>query len=367
MRNLLNLSAVILLCMLSLFFTQLDIQFMLALLCAVILCCLCFLLENRIAFSMVALCFFAVSVFIPAFLSFYPVSAYCLFSKRLYGLLAAGGGLFCFLSLTAGHPPFLLFLLEALGFFFAILLAWETGEGQALRELLKNTQDDSAERDLLLTEKNRSLLENQDYEIYTATLKERNRIAREIHDNVGHLLSRSILLTGAAKTVNKSEALSPTLDSLDATLNSAMDSIRKSVHDLRDEAVNLDDTVRSLIKDFTFCPVSYLYDAGHNIPKDIKYSFISIIKEALSNIIRHSDATQVTITLREHPAMYQLCVEDNGMKIRERGADQTFRSSGGGMGLANIQERVEKLSGYFHIFTENGFKILITIPKEAGK
>ena len=179
--------------------------------------------------------------------------------------------------------------------------------------------------------------------------------------------SRSILLTGAAKTVNKSEALSPTLDSLDATLNSAMDSIRKSVHDLRDEAVNLDDTVRSLIKDFTFCPVSYLYDAGHNIPKDIKYSFISIIKEALSNIIRHSDATQVTITLREHPAMYQLCVEDNGMKIRERRPDQTFRSSGGGMGLANIQERVEKLGGYFHIFTENGFKILITIPKEAGK
>ena len=71
MRNLLNLSAVILLCMLSLFFTQLDIRFMLALLCAVILCCLCFLLENRIAFSMVALCFFAVSVFIPAFLFFW--------------------------------------------------------------------------------------------------------------------------------------------------------------------------------------------------------------------------------------------------------------------------------------------------------
>ena len=178
MRNLLNLSAVILLCMFSLFFTQLDIRFVLALLCTVILCCLCFLIENRIAFTPVVLCFFAVSVFVPAFLFFYPAAAYCLFSRKQYGLLAAGGGLFCFLSLTEGHPPYLLLLLEALGFFFAILLAWETGEGQALRELLKNTQDDSAERDLLLTEKNRSLLENQDYEIYTATLKERNRIAR---------------------------------------------------------------------------------------------------------------------------------------------------------------------------------------------
>ena len=52
----------------------------------------------------------------------------------------------------------------------------------------RKTRDDSKERNLLLHEKNRSLIEKQDYEIYTATLQERNRIAREIHDNVGHLL-----------------------------------------------------------------------------------------------------------------------------------------------------------------------------------
>jgi signal transduction histidine kinase len=42
-------------------------------------------------------------------------------------------------------------------------------------------------------------MEKQDYEIYLATLRERNRIAREIHDNVGHMLSRSILQIGALK------------------------------------------------------------------------------------------------------------------------------------------------------------------------
>ena len=45
----------------------------------------------------------------------------------------------------------------------------------------------------MLTQKNKDLLEKQDYEIHVATLKERNRIAREIHDNVGHMLSRSLL------------------------------------------------------------------------------------------------------------------------------------------------------------------------------
>ena len=63
---------------------------------------------------------------------------------------------------------------------------------------LKRTRDDSRERDLLLSQKNKALLEKQDYEIYNATLKERNRIAREIHDNVGHVLSKFILMLGAA-------------------------------------------------------------------------------------------------------------------------------------------------------------------------
>lgn len=48
---------------------------------------------------------------------------------------------------------------------------------------------------------------NQDYEIYLATLKERNRIAREIHDNVGHMLTRSILQLGALSVINKDETV----------------------------------------------------------------------------------------------------------------------------------------------------------------
>ncbi len=61
----------------------------------------------------------------------------------------------------------------------------------------------SEEHTLLLSEKNKALLEKQDYEIYAATLRERNRIAREIHDNVGHVLSRSILMTAACKPIKK--------------------------------------------------------------------------------------------------------------------------------------------------------------------
>ena len=273
-------------------------------------------------------------------------------------MLIPGGILFLLLGSVYGHLSPVLIFLELFCFLAAFFLEKNTDRCEFLEEELRRTQDDSKERDILLTEKNRTLLEKQDYEIYNATLRERNRIAREIHDNVGHLLSRSILLVGAAKTVNKDTALTPALNSLDDSLNLAMDSIRKSVHDLRDDAVNMEDAIRMLIKDFTFCPVDFSFDCSPAVPKDVKYSFISITKEALANVIRHSNATKVTIRLREHPALYQLCISDNG-------AGSCKASSGNGMGLANMKERIIKLNGQIHFHTENGFQIWITVPKEA--
>ena len=68
-----------------------------------------------------------------------------------------------------------------------------------------------------------------------ATLKERNRIAREIHDNVGHMLSRAILQMGALSTVYEEEPLHGQLLKVNDTLNLAMNNIRESVHDLHDD------------------------------------------------------------------------------------------------------------------------------------
>ena len=70
---------------------------------------------------------------------------------------------------------------------------------------LHRTRDDSIELEEMLKSKNQALLQEQDQQVHLATLAERNRIAREIHDNVGHLLSRGILLLGAIVTVNKDE------------------------------------------------------------------------------------------------------------------------------------------------------------------
>ena len=362
MKNAVNCGLVMLLCMFSLFFVQPDLPYVLAFLCALILCSADLFLEEDRTYTAGCLVFFTAAVFVPAIRYFYPAVCYGLFRRRLYIPAAIAIVLYLILNLVYRQPETLLVCLDLFGFAVCFLLASISRERDSLQDTLRRTMDDSTERDLLLTEKNRTLMEKQDYEIYTATLRERNRIAREIHDNVGHLLSRSILLAGAAKTVNRDEALSPTLDSLDQTLNAAMDNIRSSVHDLRDDAVNLDEAVRSLIDDFTFCPVTYCYDAGRVIPRDVKYSFISITKEALSNIMRHSNASKASVTIREHPALYQLCIEDNGTKVRNSAGNSPVAENG--MGLANMKERTDKLHGTIHISAEDGFRILVTIPKK---
>ena len=66
---------------------------------------------------------------------------------------------------------------------------------------------------------------------------------------------------------------------------------------------------------------------GYDIPKEIKYSFIAITKEALNNVMRHSNANEVKILAREHPGLYQLIIEDNGTldeRIRPNGDREEY-------------------------------------------
>lgn len=228
-------------------------------------------------------------------------------------------------------------------------------------------RDDSTEINLLLKEKNKNLLINQNYEINNATLTERNRIAREIHDNVGHMLSRAIMITGAIKVVNKNENLYNSIDNLEECLSNAMTNIRESVHNLHNNSISLQNTVQKIVDDFKFCNINLTYDMTDHIPNDVKYAFITIIKESLTNIEKHSNATSAKLTLREHPAMYQLIIHDNGSIISEFDSSiydtENYLSTSTGIGLNNIYSRIHMLKGTIKIYTDNGFCIFISVPK----
>lgn len=312
------------------------------------------------------------SLWIPDLLLFFPLLLYQTLSAGLFPLAVVEFPFWGLLAFRFHKFPEFLCLAGIFGFILEFFLWSHTRQYEILTRNFRQSRDDSEEHALLLSEKNKALLEKQDYEIYAATLRERNRIAREIHDNVGHVLSRSILMTAACKTINKNEALDPLLGNLEESLNGAMNSIRSSVHDLHDDAVNLEDAIKGLVKDFSFCPVTLTYDMSRQVPREVKYSLISITKEGLSNVMRHSNADSVNILLREHPALYQLCIEDNGTlgsKIPDIQTDadsNKMETVSGGMGLSNIRDRVKALGGTVQITQEKGFRIFVTIPKSGS-
>ena len=223
-------------------------------------------------------------------------------------------------------------------------------------EKLTLLRDEVAGKNRQLSEQNVRLVQAQDNEIHLATLKERNRIAREIHDNVGHMLTRSLLQSGALIVINKDEQLREPLESLRSTLDSAMTSIRESVHDLHDDSIDLkkviEDSISAVDSRFT---VTLDCDVSGNMAGNVKLCMIGVVKEGLSNAVKHSGGDRINIVIREHPAFYQLMLEDNGScsEIKESG-----------IGLKNMRDRAAALKGRISFTpSADGFKIFMSVPK----
>lgn len=244
---------------------------------------------------------------------------------------------------------------------FAIMLSYFTEQLLGYQMKLHSMRDASMEHDMLMEQMNHQLIEKQNAQIYNATLKERNRIAREIHDNVGHMITRSILQVGVIGVINTDEKLKAPISDLKSTLDTAMDSIRKSVHDLYDESVDLRQALAKLKPTDSAFAFSLEYDCEDDVPRDVKYAFIAIAKEAVNNAVKHSNGDEIRIIVREHPAFYQLEIMDNGTTADER---RISGETGDGIGIKNIKERVAAIGGIMRIKADDGFRIFVTLMKK---
>lgn len=241
----------------------------------------------------------------------------------------------------------------------AVYLSVRSRKLMEMRREARLMRDAGVERERNLNDKNRDLMARQDYEVHVATLKERNRIAREIHDNVGHMLTRSILQVGAMMTVYREEPLHGQLESINQTLDTAMNNIRESVHDIYDESIDLKQSVTDAVEPVRGkLEVKIDYDMSESVPRNVKYAFISTVKEAVSNVVKHSDGDMIHIILREHPALYQLCIDDNGSISR------LPQGLSDGIGLRNMRARAEEIGGNIRFEADKGFHIFISVPKK---
>lgn len=239
--------------------------------------------------------------------------------------------------------------------FFAIYLFNKTKDLDISQKQRIILRDQDTEKQLQLKKKNDFLYQQMENQVHMAILTERNRIAREIHDHVGHMISSCILQVGAITTIVKKEEEKMLLRQLKSTLDEAMNQIRSSVHNIFDESVDLKFEMEKIIKILENFQVDFLYDISTELEKEIKFSILAVVKEATNNIVKYSNGDKVLLQFREHPAFYQLIISDNGTKKA---------SNSDGMGLNSMSERIEKLNGIFRINQERGFEIFVSIPKK---
>ncbi|WP_167957335.1 sensor histidine kinase [Anaerosporobacter faecicola] len=333
------------------------------LLLVLILTCLSTITEKQQLHVGIFVLYLIASSFYPILLYYLPVMVYDVFTVESQSAIvfAIIPFIINFDFYYSNHILFF-FVMVLIG----LLIKYRSEQAQNLITEYNHLRDDTKELEIILEKQNQTLLDNQDIEITAAMLSERNRISKEIHDNIGHLLSRSLLQIGALLTITKEEITRETLTSLRDSISEGMDSIRNSIHNMHDDSIDLYNAIYKLTSEFTFCHISFIYDLSNQPDAKVKSCLISIVKEALNNIIKHSNATNVSVKLLEHPAMYQLIISDNGTLTSTVKWYLSQNKTGDGMGLQSMADRIKSFQGNFNILTDHGFEIFITIPKQEG-
>lgn len=217
----------------------------------------------------------------------------------------------------------------------------------------------------------------------TATLQERNRISREIHDALGHSLTASNLYLEAALRLLKTdpEEAIELLQDAKRLGSETLKAVRDSVTTLRSEdplksqplvpaiELLLQDWSRSskIIPTFTFSP--NLPD----LPESLKVAIYRIIQEALTNISKYAQARQVEIHLSASPpAQSSLAlISMLNLRIQDNGVGFIPSQNRTGFGLQGIEERAKVLGGILKIETAIGqgccIEVKIPIPKPISQ
>ncbi len=198
-----------------------------------------------------------------------------------------------------------------------------------------------------------------------ATLEERNRIAREIHDSLGHSLTAlNLQLETALKLWQSNPAKAQTFLGRAKELGSkALKDVRQSVSTMRSNPLqeqSLERAIAILSEDFHrsngILPI-YQNNLKYPLPAEINTSIYRIIQESLTNISKHANATEVKLELMTTRGSLRLIIQDNG-----RGFD--LKQNTTGFGLQSMRDRTLALGGEFNIKSSpgSGCQITVDIP-----
>lgn len=295
----------------------------------------------------IALLYFLVNISFVAILGIvWIVQATEIFPIRTTGWLLLGSvTLFTFSQLFHWGDTSLMLAITGsvtLGLFhlFAVIATHRARREQELRE-----ETAALNRELLAT---RELLTEHSRQT------ERLRIARDLHDLLGHHLTAQILQLEVATHLTEGQGRQKVEQAL-ALGKLLLSDLRTAVSELREDApINFHDAVMKLVSDIpgVKLELDFSTDLGEI---QLAETLLRCTREALTNVLRHSNASHCKISFSDDRANYILRIHDNGPK---------HDSIVAGNGLKGIKERVEEAGGSVRWRSESGFMLEITLPSK---
>jgi signal transduction histidine kinase/ligand-binding sensor domain-containing protein len=202
--------------------------------------------------------------------------------------------------------------------------------------------------------------------------RERQRIARDIHDDLGAGLTQIILLSdnlGAAPGYSSmGEKMVQEIASRARSLTRSMDEVVWAINPRNDSLESLMTYLNKFAQEFLVkAGVHCRWDVPIELPNlqlsaETRHNLYLASKEALNNIVKHAKATEVWIRLEFGQDKFCLMVEDNGQGLKTEGKPKS------GNGLFNIQQRLEEIHGHYEIASVagKGTRVKFTVPIKAN-
>lgn len=198
-----------------------------------------------------------------------------------------------------------------------------------------------------------------------------HRLARELHDEAGQLLtSVHLALHDVARGLPP--ATRERLTEIGALLDRIELQLRRLSHELRPailDDLGLVPAIRFLsdgVSQRSGIAIRVNASTRGRLPREIENTLYRVVQEALSNSARHSRASRAAVSLRQEGGLVRCSIWDDGVGLTDQGGPSSERERG--IGLAGIRERVAPLSGTVEIQSGNrrGTEVSVTIPMEAS-
>jgi len=203
-----------------------------------------------------------------------------------------------------------------------------------------------------------------------AVVQERQRLARELHDSITQLLYSQVLFSGAGLKVlgsADSSTLETHLERINQTALQALKEMRLLVYQLRPSDY-LDEGLAGALRrrldsveKRTGMNAQLVIEGSLSLDEAVEMAIYRIAEEALNNILKHSEASHVTVLLQAANNHVILEITDDGVGFEPRSA-----KTSGGMGLGNMVERAAALGGQVEITSEPGKGTCIRVEIEAS-